>query len=278
MGNNSALKSLIMSFTYQIIILIFIGYAGINAYLYFFQRSILYLPVKELSEPKNYGLHETSSVRLKTADSLNITAWYTAPKHNEPTLLYLHGNAGNLGDRTEKLEAMAGQGFGILAVSWRGYGTSEGAPTEEGLYNDARAALQYLLDNGTKLENIVLYGESLGTGIAIQMATEYNARALILEAPYTSISSRAAELYPYIPVKLLLKDHFNSIDKIGNVHIPVLIFHGYRDTVMPIHHGRKILEAANEPKEARFFDNVGHTDFDLQEISKITHDFVMKQK
>lgn len=278
MSNDSCVKLLIMSILYYIIIAAIIVYACMNAYLYYFQRSILYLPVKEMAGPKNYGLYKMDAVTLQTSDDLDITAWYAPPSHNEPVMLYFHGNAGNLGDRSEKLHFFLEKGFGVLAVSWRGYGNSEGSPSETGLYNDARAALKWLAEKGYKPNDIFIYGESLGSGVAVQMATEFKAKAIILEAPYTSISDRAAQLYPYIPVKLLLKDHFDSISKIKNVEVPVMIFHGYRDTVMPISHSRKILAAANNPKEARFFDNVGHTDFNLAEIASITHEFVHRIK
>ncbi len=275
MSNNSCVKSFIMSALHYILIGAVIIYASMNAYLYFYQRSILYLPVKEMAGPKNYGIYNAELINLKTSDNVNIIGWYISPKHNQPVMLYLHGNAGNLGDRVEKLQAYLNQGFGMLAVSWRGYGGSEGSPTEDGLYNDARSAIKYLTDSGIGLKDIFFYGESLGSGVAVQMATEFSARALVLEAPYTSISNKAADLYPYIPVRALLKDHFSSIDKIGSVHIPVLIFHGYLDKVMPISHGRRMLEAANEPKEARFFEQVGHTDFDFAETARMTHEFVM---
>lgn len=267
-----------MTILHYIIIAVITIYAGMNIYLYVFQRNILYLPVKELVNPENYGMYDTQKIRLNTADNVEITAWHTPSNNNEPVVLYLHGNAGNLGDRTEKFRSFIKAGMGLFAVSWRGYGDSDGSPTEEGLYQDARAAIRFLLKNGHKESNIVIYGESLGTGVAVQMSLEYKFLATVLEAPYTSISNRAAELYPYIPVKLLLKDHYKSKEKIPNINSPVLIFHGYLDTVMPIAHGRKMLEAAKNPKEARFFDHIGHADFDLPTITKHLKRFVSDVK
>lgn len=275
MSNTSKVKCLTMGIT-TLILLALVIYAGINAYLYVFQRNLIYHPVVEMANPATYGLKDTELLTLTTSDNAKIVTWYKKPKTGEPTMLYLHGNAGNLGDRAEKLKVFLSKNMGMLAVSWRGFGGSDGSPTEEGLYNDARAAIKYLLDNGTKPESIFLYGESLGSGVAVQMATEFKVRAMVLEAPYTSVSSRAAQLYPYIPVKLLLKDHFESIDKIGKVHMPLMIFHGYLDQVMPVTHGRRMLAAANEPKEARIFEHTGHTDFNFSEIAQITHDFVSK--
>ena len=253
-------------------------YASICAYLYISQRNLIYVPEKEIESPENYGLHHVHQITLTTEDNLRITAWYAKAEDNNPTIIYLHGNAGNLGDRAEKITHFTNTGMGLLAVSYRGYGRSEGSPSEQGLYKDARAAIKYLIQQGIKISDIILYGESLGSGVAVQMATEYQVKAIVLEAPYTSISNRASELYPYIPVKLLLKDTFNSIDKIDNTQAATLIFHGYLDEVMPIEHGKKMLHQANEPKEAHFFKNIGHTDFDLKEITQIMQKFIISLK
>jgi fermentation-respiration switch protein FrsA (DUF1100 family) len=275
MSNNFSLRLAIMIIS-TVVFLLVAGYLAVNAYLYICQRNLLYHPIVEMTAPANYGIEDTKLVKLKTVDNIEIVTWYHAPHHGHPVMLYLHGNAGNLADRAEKLKVFIGKGMGMLAISWRGFGGSGGHPTEEGLYNDARAAIKYLLDNGVELNDIFLYGESLGSGVAVQMAIEFKVRALVLEAPYDSISGRAAELYPYIPVKLLLKDHFDSIDKIGKVHIPLLIFHGYLDDVMPIAHGRKLMMAANEPKQMRIFEHTKHTDFNFDTISQMTYDFVEK--
>lgn len=274
MLNVSGVKSAIMTLLYSALILVAAIYACINLFLFVYQRNLLYHPVKELAGPHNYGIYEGQLVKLTTEDSIKISAWYVPPKHNEPVMVYLHGNAGNLGDRAEKLKSFVKHGLGMLAVSYRGYGDSEGSPSEKGLYNDARAAINYLKSQGINTKDTFLYGESLGSGVAIQMATEYELKAIVLEAPYTSIANRAQELYPYVPVKLLLLDKFDSLSKIGRVKEPVLIFHGYLDEVMPIIHGRRMLEAASEPKEARFYENKGHTDFDWNELADQTYRFI----
>ena len=263
-----------MDLLYKIILAILVIYLAVNAYMYLFQRSLLYLPAKEMMEPRHYGLYKMQEVTLTTKDGVNITAWYAPAQHNAHTMLYLHGNAGNLGDRTEKITDFLDQGFGMLVISWRGFGTSGGSPTEEGLYNDARAGLKFLKDNDISLKKTILYGESLGSGVAVQMATEVKPKALVLEAPYTSIADRAANLYPYLPVRLLLKDKFDSLSKIKNVNTPLLVFHGYLDDVMPIGHSRRLMEAASEPKEARFFEHVGHTDFNYNLLAKTMYEFV----
>lgn len=263
----------VTSFLYLVLTGFLIGYVTICAVLFFFQRAILYKPATEQIAPHHYGLYEMQELTLTSHDGTKVKAWYKPAPKGRVTMVYYHGNAGNLADRTEKLQAFMERGIGILALSYRGYGNSEGKPTEQGIYQDARAAINYLYEQGIAYEQMFIYGESLGSGVAVQMATEYDVKAIVLEAPYTSITNRGYERYPLFPIKLLLKDKFDSLSKISSVKEPVLIFHGYRDEVMPIHHGRRLLQAANEPKEARFFDHVGHTEFDLDEISRLAVEF-----
>lgn len=266
-----------MKIIYFLLLFLAASYLAILAYLYFFQRSIIYLPEKHMEGPAHYGLIGTQILTLTTKDNVNIVAWYTpAPDSEAPVMVYFHGNAGSLADRSEKLGLFAQQGLGVLGVSYRGYGGSNGSPSEEGLYEDGRAAIRYLLDHHIPVERIALYGESLGSGVAVQMATEFNVKALILEAPYTSISKRAAEIYPYIPVQLLLKDHFNSLKKITHIHCPLMVFHGEKDLTIPAAHGKKLFETATVPKEIHLYPEVGHTEFDLKETTARTAHFVKR--
>lgn len=265
-----------MTLLHYIVLTFLIIYLSICAALFLLQRQIIYKPAREQLSPEHYGLYDMHELTLTAKDGTHIKAWYKPAPKGKLTMVYYHGNAGNLADRTEKLEAFLKHGIGILALSYRGYGDSEGSPTEQGLYQDGRAALDYLIAQNIDLNNVFIYGESLGSGVGVQMATEYKTRALILEAPYTSLTNRGYERYPLFPIKLLLRDKFDSLSKIGKVHTPLLIFHGYRDDVMPIHHGRRLLQAANEPKEARFFDHVGHTDFNLEEISQLAVEFAQR--
>ncbi|MBY0408120.1 MAG: alpha/beta hydrolase, partial [Rickettsiales bacterium] len=186
-----------------------------------------------------------------------------------PTIVYFHGNASHMGNRAGKYQAFADKGFGVLAVSYRGYGKSTGAPTELGLYEDARAALAYVSENlHTPLSQVLIYGESLGSGVAVQMACEHEIGALVLEAAYLSVAQRAAELYPYIPVNWLIKDGFHSIRKIGKVKAPLLLFHGELDETIPFAHGKALFEAAPSVKQSHYFPHVGHNDFDSALISE----------
>lgn len=253
-------------------------YIGACAYLYFFQRSILYLPTKQIESPEKYELSNADSITLRTSDGVNITAWYIAAKKYKPTLVYFHGNGGNLSNRAKKFKEFTDTGLGILAIDYRGYGASEGAPSEDGLYNDARAAIEYLKEKGFKSKDLVLYGESLGTGVAVQMATENFCRAIILEAPYEKISSRAIELYPYAPIEMLLKDQFDSISKIQNINAPLMIFHSKDDNVMPFKHGAKLFDAAKEPKVFHVFENAGHSHFNHSELAKLVLEYTQAAK
>lgn len=248
-------------------------YIGACSYLYIFQRSILYHPNQQLEAPEKYSLSDFSAVKITTADNLKITGWYIPAKEGKPTIMYFHGNAGNLGKRADKFRDFAASGIGILAVSYRGFGDSEGSPSENGLYEDARAAIKYLAEKGLEAKDITLYGESLGTGVAVQMALEHNFHAIILEAPYDSIGARAAELYPYAPINLLLKDRFDSISKIAKIHTPLMIIHSKDDEVMPFAHGKKLYDAAVKPKEMHVFENAGHSHFNHKELANLVLEF-----
>jgi fermentation-respiration switch protein FrsA (DUF1100 family) len=241
-------------------------YLVILLLLYVFQRSVMYFPDTALAPPETYGL-SADSVSLTTADNLTLTAWYIPAKDNNPTIVYFHGKGGHLGYRAEKFHAFANAGFGVFATSYRGYGTSEGSPSEQGLYADARAAISHMLTTLTP-ENIILYGESLGTGVAAQMAMEHpNLRALVLEAPYTSVATRSQEIYPVFPAFWLVKDRYETLKKLPNIHLPILIFHGEKDRVIPIHHGRTLLKKANDPKHNVFYPDVDHTAFPFDDVA-----------
>ena len=234
----------------------------------------MYYPLVEELSPDVVGLAEMQKITLNTADNVEITAWQYQPSNNsQPTILYLHGNADNISHeyRTKRFRAFIDAGYGVLAVSWRGYGDSEGSPSEEGLYADARSAINHLTENSkTELNKIILFGESLGSGVAVQMATEYAVLGLLLDSPYTSTVNRAAEIYPWLPVGLLMNDKYESHKKIKNIHpMKMVIFHGEKDAVIPIHHGRQLFGLANEPKIGKFYDGLGHVDVSASEIVEV---------
>lgn len=254
--------------TYLLVSIVII-YAAFAGSMYVFQRNLMYMPDTKIEKPEHYGLIGFEDIRLRTSDGISVQAWYAEAAPGFPTICYYHGNASHIGNRAGKFAAFVDKGFGVLALSYRGYGKSEGSPFEDGLYNDARAALQYLTETKRIPYNqIILFGESLGTGVAVQMASEHNVAALVLEAPYTSVVNRAAEIYYYVPVRLLIKDHYDSIGKIARVKAPVLIFHGDLDQTIPVAHGKALLDAAPGTKRAYFFPQVAHNDFDSRLLSE----------
>lgn len=265
-----------MTFLLSVLIVL---YALLVIGMYVFQRKLMYLPSTVIEAPEAYGLEGFGDVRFKTEDGLSIQLWHRPAAGGFPTIVYFHGNAANLANRAGIYAALAEHGFGVLAVSYRGYGKSEGSPSEDGLYKDARGGIRFLTE-GQKipLSRIVLFGESLGSGVAVQMATEFDIAAIVLEAPYTSVVNRAAEIYFYVPVRFLIKDRFDSIRKISRVKAPVLIFHGELDETIPPAHGRALMEAATAPKQAFFFPLVGHNDFDSELLASHMADFARQHR
>lgn len=254
-------------------------YISVLACMFFFQRKLLYFPDTNIAAPERYGISGFSDIYLKTADGISIQAWYHHAAPDMPTVVYFHGNASHLGNRAGIYSALAGKGLGVMAVEYRGYGKSKGSPSEQGIYADARAAISYLVnEQKIPFDEIIIYGESLGSGVAVQMASEHQVGAVALQAPYTSVANRAAEIYWFLPVGLLIRDRFDSLQKIGTVRSPVIIFHGELDETIPIAHGKKILEAANNPKEGVFFRDVSHNNFDSSTIASHVLDFYLKYK
>lgn len=257
-----------------IVIRLCVAYLIALTCLYLFQRRLMYFPSTSIASPTSYGLQNTDDLSLRTEDGLTIQAWHHAAKPGMPLLLYFHGNADNLRVRAPKLAAFAEQGFGFLIISYRGFGKSEGSPSETGLYLDAEAAFSYVRDTlHLPTEKIVLYGESLGTGIAVEMATRHKVGGVILEAPYTSVRKRAQELFWWAPAFWLVHDHYDSLSKITDINAPLIVFHGENDQVIPIRHGKRLFNAANEPKIAHYFPNTGHNTFDWDVLATFMAEF-----
>jgi len=244
-----------------------------------FQRNLQYFPQKAVQAPAAYGVPDFSDLRLKSADGTTIQAWHKLAPAGRPTILYFHGNGGNLAGRAGYFRRLADAGFGVLALSYRGYGASDGSPSEEGFYQDARALIAYAgRDLSLGPDKLIFYGESIGTGVAVQMATEVSLAALILQSPYSSITALAKDNYPWLPAGLLLKDRFDSLSKIGRVKAPLLLFHGELDRVVPVQYGRQLFAAAAEPKQAIYFSDVGHGDFNQTQLVQSILAFCTAQK
>jgi len=255
-----AMSSLIAS-SARILLSIFILYIVLLILFVVFQRSFSYFPGNTAFVPAEWDLNELHSLPVTTSDGLSLNSWYR-PQIDFPglTIVYFQGNASHFGVRNEKIRPWLNAGYGVLLVGYRGYNGNPGKPTEEGFYKDALAALDRISMNASTAQKLVFYGESLGTGIAMQMATEYNPSAIILEAPFTSFPDVGAYHYPWLPVRLLLRDQYKSLEKIVKVHAPLLLIHGEADNVVPVALGKKLFKAANEPKKAVYIPLAGHND------------------
>ena len=239
------------------------AYLVICGYMFAAQRSLLYKPDRTALLPETFGLGMADRVRVQSTDGVTVTAWHVPARENMPTIYYMHGNAGDVSGRADRFKAFAEEGYGVFALSYRGYGDSDGAPSESGLFDDAAAGWKYLTHAGVASEKTILYGESLGTGVALHLATESGAEPyfVALEAPYLSISAIAKLSYPWLPVDMLLRDKFDSERRITHLKTPLLIMHGERDGVIPFAHGKALFEKAVSPvKRFRHIPGEGHVD------------------
>ena len=253
----------------RIILSIIMIYISICSMLFIFQRKLQYVPSGTLENLSYYNLDGFVKETLTTKDGITLTAWFKAPLKQEKILVYFHGNAGNLGGRAEKFDVFSkNSNYGIFAISYRGYPGSTGKPTEKGLLQDALAATDFLESKGYSAKDFILYGESLGTGLAIQHALKIKPFGLVLESPYSSIANVARKSYWYAPIDLLLKDRFDSIKYIPEIETPVIIFHGNKDSVVPYQEGKIVFEGFNSRKKLITFSNAGHLDFDEKLLIK----------
>lgn len=228
--------------------------------LYFLQRWLIYHPDPTRYIPAQHRLANVEEVTLKTSDGERIVAWYSPPKPGKPTLLYFHGNGGGLLTRSDRISLFTEAGFGLFMPAYRGYSGSTGLPSEKAIIADATLAYNYLLKQGIPAERIVLYGESLGTGVAVQVAASHCVGALVLDSPYTSLVDVAKGTYFFVPVELLMADRYDSKAYINRVHAPLLIMHGEKDVVVPPRLSEKLFMEANEPKERVVIPGAGHSD------------------
>lgn len=226
--------------------------------IYAFQRDLQYFPTRRDPAPEALGLQGVERVALTTPDGVRLILWQALPDRPAPVILFLHGNAGELADRADRLAAYRDRGLGAAFLSWRGYGGSGGRPSEAGLLADAQTAYDHLRGLGIAPGRIVVVGESLGTGPAVMLAARNPVGAVILEAPYSAAVDIARGAYPWLPVGLLMKDQFRTRDHIGAIGAPLLILHGEADRVIPAGHGRRLYDLAVEPKTFRSLGPVGH--------------------
>ncbi len=242
------------------ILLFIVGfYVLLAAYLYVMQRRLLYFPTSDYQTPHEAGLEGVEEVVVKTKYTKRLLAWYAPAPQGRPTILYFHGNGGSLATRADRLDFLRQQGYGVLITTYRGYSGSSGSPAEFPIKMDAIYFYHWLQSKGVSESDIVLYGESLGTGVAIATALNHHPGAVILEAPYSAIVDVAASKYWWMPVRWFMKDRFESDKLIGQLSAPVFMVHGELDEVIPIRHAKKLFEAASQPKEAVWLRDADHS-------------------
>jgi fermentation-respiration switch protein FrsA (DUF1100 family) len=229
-------------------------------FLFVFQRSFIYLPRSFHTSLADVGLTGTTEEAITTADGVHIMAWYSPAPAGMPTVVLFHGNGGFISAFADRIHRGQEKGYGVMLVEYRGYSGLAGTPTEEGLYADGRAALDWLAAHGVPSTATFLYGESLGSGVAVKLATERRVAGVILESPYTSAAAVGETQYWMFPVSWLIWDRYDSFSRIKDIRAPLLIMHGGADQVIPISQGRELFEAALPPKRGYFPAAAHHVD------------------
>ena len=238
--------------------------------VYFFQRSFIYHPENFYVAPNaTNGSHSLQEFEVETKDGLHLKGWY-APATSRPlTIVFFHGNGDNLRTAAAIATPYIDAGYGFLLAEYRGYSGEEGNPSEQGLYSDARAYIAKLIEQGLTEKDMVLYGHSLGSAVALQMATEFDVAGLIMLSPFTSIVDMADLNFYIFPVDELLKDRYENIHKIGKVRTKLLMAGGDQDKVVPPEQGKALFARANEPKIFQTMPGRGHNDL-FDDFAKIS--------
>jgi fermentation-respiration switch protein FrsA (DUF1100 family) len=239
---------------------------AVVAILWTQQRRLLYFPFGHVPDPLEVGLTRATEVTFDTRDGLTLNAWFIAPRAaSRFTVMIFNGNAGNRAHRAPLARALAAEDMAVLMVDYRGYGGNPGSPTEEGLQADARGARDYLLRRrDVDPARIVYFGESLGSGVAAELAAQHPPSALILRSPFTSVVEVGQIHYRLLPVRWLLRDRFPTIERIARVRAPVLVIAGERDSIIPVDLSRRVFEAAPSPKSLVIISGADHNDQALQ--------------
>jgi uncharacterized protein len=236
------------------------AYLVICAAAYFGHRMFMYFPDPARIPPEAAGLENVEEVEFAAADGTKLVSWYAPAQEGKPTILYFHGNAANAANRAPKIDMMLESGFGVFYLNNRGYGGSGGSPTEANNVADAIAAYDYVRGLGVPPDKIVAFGESLGSGQAVRLAAARPVAAVVLEAPLTSTVEVGRSIYFWLPLSLLIADQYNVERDIARVTAPLLILHGEQDEVIPVDMGRRIYNAANQPKRIEVVRDGRHND------------------
>ena len=241
-------------------------------YLKYYERKGIYFPIRKIDlTPREIGL-EFEDIYFLSSDGTKLNGWYIPAKKSSTTVLFCHGNAGNISHRIEAIDMFSRIGLDVFIFDYRGYGSSQGSPTEEGLYSDAHAAFKYLIDKRNINEgSIVVYGKSLGANVAIELCSKVSPAALISESAFTSALDMGKKLFPFLPIKWFITIKYDALSKIKDINVPKLIIHSEDDEIIPFQQGRQLFEAAPEPRE--FYKmRGGHNDA----IFQAKEDFVDK--
>jgi len=235
---------------YTILIGLALGYLLLIGFVYLRQGSMVYYPTKEIEgTPADIGL-KYEEITLKTKDSVNLSAWYVPAKDERGVVLFCHGNAGNISHRLDSIRIFHDLGLSVFIFDYRGYGRSEGSATEKGTYLDAESAWEYLVNvKGARPEKIILFGRSLGSAVAAELALKHKAAGIIIESGFKTIPALGAKFFPYLPLRLISRFQYSTIDKVGMIKMPKLFIHSPQDEMIPYEHGAALFEKAKEPKE-----------------------------
>jgi fermentation-respiration switch protein FrsA (DUF1100 family) len=245
-----------------VLILIAVLVAAVILVPVLLEKRLIYFPFRDLDvTPKDLGLR-FEEARVAAEDGVALHGWFLPVEGSRYTVVVCHGNAGNISHRLDRALLMhAKLKTDVFLFDYRGYGLSEGSPDEQGTYRDARAALRYLITaRGVDRANLIVFGESLGAAVALQLALEEPVRALVLEAPFTSIADMAGNVLPFVPVGRLLRTRYDNLAKIPGLRVPLLVLHGDRDATVPFAQGRRLFEAAPEPKQFFAIRGADHND------------------
>lgn len=251
------------------------GYVLLIGAMYLFQRSLMYFPDARRVAPATAGLPQAEEVILTTSDGETLIAWYIPPRDRRPVVIYFQGNGGGLDLRADRFAWLTADGVGLLGLGYRGFSGSTGSPSEQGLIRDALAAYDFI-SGRYPVQHIVLWGESLGTGVAIALAAERPVAGVMLDAPFTSTADVGAAAYPFAPVRWFMKDQFRSDLRIAKVTAPILIMHGARDRVVPIAFGERLFALAHEPKRMVRLPNAEHADMDAHGRATFVMEFLAR--
>lgn len=242
---------------------LFAVYAVIAVAAFVLQRRLMYFPDPERVSPKSFNLAGVTERVIDAPDGARLISWYAPAAPGQPTILYFHGNGGSLASRSERVRRYVSRGYGVLMLSYRGYSGSTGSPSESANVADAKLAYDALIKDGVEPDDIIVYGESLGSGVAVQVAADRQVGGLALDAPYTTIVDVAVLAYPYLPVRPFVFDRYETVKYLPRVKAPLLVLHGEADQVIPVEMGKAVYAAANAPKEIATFPRAGHSDHHL---------------